>query len=89
VRISLIIVALAAIAVGLVHLRREQTRVAYQTQRAQIRQVELRRRLCDQQVELGRLTNPQCVRRRASQLDIALTDQGTVRTAQAPGDARR
>jgi len=82
-RISLVIVALAAIAVTMVHVRREETRIRHAVQRFQIRQIELRRTLYDQQAELGLLTAPLCVQRRVEILDISLTERGAAQEALA------
>lgn len=57
-RLALVIILLTAIAVGLVHIRRAQITVCHEARRVQLRRVKLRRRLQDQQVELGRLTAP-------------------------------
>jgi len=75
VRFVLVIVSLAAITVVMVHLRREEIRARHELQRLQAQQVQLRRRLYDQQVELGKLTAPQEVRRRAADMAVGLTDR--------------
>jgi len=72
-RLALIIVSLAATAVGLVHLRRAETSAAHEIQAQRAAQVELRRRLWDQQVELGWLTAPHEVRRRADEMSLRLS----------------
>jgi len=72
VRISLIIGTLAAIAVGMVHLRRNETRAHHQIHRLQIQQVQLRRTLYDQQRTLGVLTAPKRVEQRARRMDTRL-----------------
>lgn len=90
-RFSLVVVTLAAVAVGMVHLRRATTRAHYQVQRLQVRQVGLRRRLYDQQAILGQLTAPSRVRKRAEQMDTTLTysrRQGG-RLAEGPTGGRR
>ena len=61
---AIVILALAAIAVTLVHLRRRQTSFAHEIQSLQSRQVTLRRKLWDQQVRLGYLTSPRVVHQR-------------------------
>ncbi len=73
-RISLVIVMLASVAAGVVHLRRAQTRAHHRVHELQVRQILLRRRLYDQQVTLGRLTAPEAVRKRAELLNVTLTD---------------
>ena len=89
-RISLVIVVLAAVTVGMVHLRRAETRVHHQVHRLQVRQIRLRRALYDQQAILGCLTAPGQVRRRAELMDARLTDQVTRSTvAHGAGDGRR
>jgi hypothetical protein len=75
VRFALLIIALAVVTVGIVHLRREEIRARHQLQDLQIRQVKLRRALYDQQARLGMLTCPRRVRQRAAQLAVDLTDR--------------
>ncbi len=74
-RISLIIAALAAIAVGVVHIRRSETRANYQIQQLQLEQIYLRRELYDQQADLGRLISPGQVRQRMEQMGVRLTNR--------------
>lgn len=63
-RIAIVILALAAIAVTLVHLRRRQTSFAHEIQSLQSRQVTFRRKLWDQQTRLGYLTSPRVIHQR-------------------------
>ncbi len=72
-RISLVIATLAAIAVGMVHLRRAQTRAHHQVHRLQMEQIALRTKLYDQQRALGFLTAPKQVQERARRMDAGLT----------------
>lgn len=74
-RICLIIVALAAIAVGLVHIRRAETSANHRIQQLQSEQDNLRRTLHTQQVILSRLITPKEVRRRMEDMDIRLTSR--------------
>jgi len=53
-----IIIVLAAIAVSLVHIRRQQTSFAHEIQRLRNQHVSLRRTLWDQQAKLGYLASP-------------------------------
>jgi len=62
VRLGFLIISLASVTVALVHLRRMEVSARHETQRLEMRQVQLRRRLWDQQVDLSRLTAPQKVR---------------------------
>lgn len=68
-RLATIILALGAIAVGLVHLRRAEMVARYEVQQLQVTQVRLRRTLWDQQVRLSRLMTPAELRRRTETLD--------------------
>jgi len=74
-RFSLVIAALAAIAVGMVHIRRGETRTNHQIQQLQMEQIYLRRKLYDQQADLGRLIAPKEVRERMGRLDVRLTSR--------------
>jgi cell division protein FtsL len=84
-RLSLVIAALAVIAVGLVHIRRSETSVNHQIQQLQLEQIYLRRKLYDQQVTLGRLVSPSQVRERMEKLDLRLTS----RVVTPPGAPQR
>lgn len=90
-RIVLVIAALASITVGMVHIRRAETRAHHQVHRLQLEQIHLRRALYDQQAILGRLTAPHRVRRRARQMDVRLTSRFAAPRALAyePVDGRR
>ena len=68
-RTAAVILVLAAIAVTLVHIRRRQMTFAHQIQRLGARQVDLRRRLWDQQVRLGQLTSVERINTRVEALD--------------------
>jgi len=72
VRMGLVIVLLAGIAVGLVHLRRGEIITRHEIQRLQMRQVKLRRQLWNQQIRLGLLTAPDKVRQRVEQMKLDL-----------------
>ena len=63
-RTVIVIFALGAIALSLVHLRRRQIVASHEIQRLRLRQVVLRRKLWDQQVRLGYLTDPKVVHER-------------------------
>ena len=73
-RLGLIILLLAGIAVVLVHLRRAETAAHHEIQRLRIEQVRLRRALWDQHVGLGRLQAPAEVRRRTDEMALDLTE---------------
>jgi len=60
----IVIFALGGIALSLVHLRRRQAVASHEIQVVRLQQVELRRRLWDQQVHLSYLTDPRTVRQR-------------------------
>lgn len=65
--------ALAAVAVGMIYIRRAETRAHHEVYRLKLEQAHLRLRVYDQQAELGRLTAPKDVRQRAEKMDVGLT----------------
>jgi len=71
----LLVISLAIVATALVHLRREEARVRYETYRCQARQVALRRELWDQQVLLGERTSPGRIRRTAEAMALGLAER--------------
>ena len=75
-RLAAVIVILAAIAVGLVHVRRAETIDRHQIQRLQLHRARLRRTLWDQQVRLGYLTAPGQIRRRSQKMALDLNEEG-------------
>ena len=72
-RLHLVIVALAAIAVGLVHIRRNEISANHRIQQLQVKQIYQRRKLYDEQVKLGKRIAPKKVRGQMEDLDIGLT----------------
>ncbi len=86
-RLAIVIVSVAAIAVGLVHLRRTEIATRHRIQRLSAEQIRLRRVLWDQQVRLGELTAPGRVRQRADEMALGLS-QETAQVERSAGVAR-
>jgi len=80
VRLGLVIVCMAAIAVALVHLRRQELTVRHEIQGVEAYQVRLRRMLWHQERDLGCLTAPAKVHDRAVRMAI-IPDDRDPRTA--------
>jgi cell division protein FtsB len=76
-RMAFVIVSLAAIAVAVVHLRRQDVAVQSEIVSLEARQVVLRRQVWDRQVQLGELTAPVAVRQRARMLALDVIDRGS------------
>jgi len=95
VRLVPIIIALTAIAVSLVHIRRQQTSFAHEIQRLRNRHVSLRRTLWDQQAKLGYLVSPGRIQDKVDSFAGPLTisdasdEPGDEATAQPPADEHR
>ena len=78
-RLVIVTIALAAIAMALVSIRRQEAWVRHDIQRRQQRQMALRRRLWDQRVRIGQLVAPAEVRRRAQEMALDLMDEDETR----------
>ena len=74
-RLCVIIVALWAMGLGLVHIRRAQVRARREVQQYRMKQISLRRRLWDQEVRIGQLTTPDRIRFRAAQMPLQLVEK--------------
>jgi hypothetical protein len=74
-RLAIVIVALAAMAVSLVHIRRAEVIARHEAQRFQLQEMKLRRRLWDQQITLSYLTTPAEVRRRSEEMCLGLVEK--------------
>ncbi|MBS3820435.1 MAG: hypothetical protein GVY16_01175 [Planctomycetes bacterium] len=74
-RLALVILGLAAVALALVDIRREDLAVRHEMQALETRHAEVRRELWSRQVDIGHLTTPQAVRYRADVLALELTDR--------------
>lgn len=74
-RIAIVILSLAVMAVGLVHLRRAELIARHESQQLQLQQVKLRRQLWDQQINLSYLAAPAEVRRRSEEMCLDLVDR--------------
>ena len=88
-RLMIIIVAVAAIAVGLVYLRREEAQVSYETHRCLSRQTALRRKLWDQRLEIGHLVAPAQVRNRMRRMALDMSNENEPRIRLADGTSRQ
>ena len=69
-RLALVIFAMAAIAVGVVHIRRARTMLSHDIQKFKRQQIVLTRELDDQKAQMGWLFAPAAVRRRGDEQGI-------------------
>ena len=67
-RIALVVIALAGIAVGLVHMRRVELTARHETRCLELQRIELDGELSRQATQLEQLTNPAEVRRRGQEM---------------------
>ena len=74
-RLAIVILAVAAIAVGLVHIRRMEVTVGHEIEELRTREVSLRRELWDRQVRAGQLSAPNEIRRRVDEMALDLIDK--------------
>lgn len=86
-RIAIVIVALAAIAVAMVHIRRTRTNLRNEMQKMENQQIALKRELQDQQIRLGRAMSPSEIRRRAEEMAIPMVDRLKAANENATGQA--
>jgi hypothetical protein len=63
VRIAFLITGMTMIALGLVHLRRQEMNLQHEIQVLEFQKPEVRRQLWDRQARIGRLTTPEAIRR--------------------------
>ncbi|MBN1943541.1 MAG: hypothetical protein JW849_09645 [Phycisphaerae bacterium] len=72
-RMAWIILGLTVIAVGLVHVRRQEAVLLHALQRSQSHHASLRRDIWDRHVEIGRLTTPEHIRHRSAVMALEMT----------------
>jgi hypothetical protein len=72
----MIIVCLAAMAVALVHVRRAEIIARHQAHQLELKQVDQRRRMQDQQLTLSEMTSPAEVRKRVEDMSLGMVDKG-------------
>jgi len=72
-RMVWIILGLTVIALGLVHVRRQEAVLLFALQRSQSRHAALRREIWDRHVEIGRLTTPGHIRHRTGVMALDMT----------------
>jgi len=89
VRIAIVILSLAGVAVGLVHLRRAELIARHESQQLQLQQVTLRRQLWDQQIHLSYLAAPAEVRRRSEEMCLDLVDKNGATLNPPDGNPRQ
>ncbi len=85
-RIALVIVSFAAIAVGLVTLRRHEAAARRHTQDLRMQQRELQRKLTRQDRTLVELKAPVEVHRRSQEMGLEVVDSEQAEYGLAPGD---
>lgn len=78
-RISLVIIGIAAIAVCLVLIRREDIRLRHELQKIQIQHTAIKRDVWDRHVELGHLLTPAAIKYRADAMALNLIPQSNAK----------
>ena len=74
-RWAVVIIGLAAVAAGLVQIRRSEIRQRYEMRQLALDQIQLRRDLYDQQMQLSEMTSPQTVRAAVEVKALDLADR--------------
>ena len=74
-RIAFVIVSLTTIALGLVHLRREEVAVRREMQRLQSQHAKVRREIWDRQMQIGDMMTPQAIRFRSEVMALEMTNE--------------
>ena len=72
---AFLIIGLTAIAVGLVHIRRQEIVLRHEIQRMQSEHTSLRREIWDRQVRLGHLMAPREIKQRSETMALDLTSE--------------
>ena len=85
-RTAFIIIGLTAIAVGLVHIRRQEVVLRHEIQRMQSEHTALRREIWDRQVQIGHLLAPRAVKQRSETMALDLTTQLPAQASMKPGE---
>jgi hypothetical protein len=83
-RFAWVILLMAAVGVGVVHLRLAQNRARTDIQRLEADRLKLRRTLWEQQQRLAALTGPQQVRQRMREMALELSGPEDVLEAAKP-----
>ena len=84
-RMAWIIIGLTVVAVGVVHVRRQESTLLFSIQRLQSRHAAMRREIWDRHVEIGRLTTPELIRHRAAVMALDMTyDEPRLSSASEP-----
>ncbi len=73
-RLAVVIITLAAMAVTLVHIRRAEIAARNEIEQLYLQRRQFRRVLWDQQIVLSELTNPRAVRDRSQEMSLGLVD---------------
>ena len=74
-RLVWLILFLAVLAIGLIHIRRAEVTAQHEIQRLKAQEVSLNRQIWIKQVEFARLTTPEQTQRRASGMAMNLVDK--------------
>ena len=87
-RAAIILAVLAAVGVVRVQLGREEDRMRHEVHRELTRQVEIRRRLWAQRVQIGKMLAPREVKLRIEQMVLDLTGENESRSRVADSGDR-
>lgn len=71
-RLAIVILGLAAIAVALVQFRKDEVVARHQMRQLEARLIEQRQQLWSQEAALAQLESPQSLRLRAQEMDLSL-----------------
>ena len=74
-RIAFVIVSLTAIALGLVHLRREEVAMRREMQQVQSEHAKVRREIWDRQMRIGDMLTPQAIRFRSEVMALEMSNE--------------
>lgn len=74
-RLVWVVLFLAVLAIGLIHIRRAEVTAQHEFQRLKAEEISLHRKIWIEQVEFSRLTTPAETRRRASGMALRLVDK--------------
>ena len=74
-RLAWVVLFLAVLAIGLIHIRRSEVAAQHEFQLLKAQQVKIRREIWAEQVEFSRLTTPAETHRRASGMALRLVDK--------------
>lgn len=83
-KFSLVIMAVAAIAIGIIHIRRTELSISHELQSLELQGIKYRRQIWQKQVDLGHVISPPTIKQQVTAMGLELIEGGSTAQNTSP-----